>query len=1207
MQVDIERIEQGLLAINNLWVLPIQIAISMVLLFNEVSYAMFAGLVSISLILILNHYISIVQKSATDDTMIWKDKRMKLSSEVFNSILNIKFNAWEDNFLQKILDLRLEELKHVWRFLFIAAINVYLLWMAPYVVSVSTITFYTRILHYDVSAAKIFTALALFRMLQDPLRQLPNCITQLYQAISSIERLDKFYQAREKVLIDSILQLPCGAISIPESNFEWYETMDLVQGGEKQIIPKFVDASHTSKWWNILNKGLNSSKQRYSKVLDDSTHDVEEQDKVELRVLSSNSERSAIEDNSLSKTDSSIQSPLGHSRFILRLPQYKIQPGDLVFIKGKIGSGKSSFLSAILGEMYASNYPATIYPSSSNIYSSIKILGSNSSVSYASQQAWIQHMTVKENILFESAYNETRYQRVVDACALIDDFLELPNYDETMIGEKGLNLSGGQKARIALARAVYANSDIILLDDVLAALDPKVGNKVFQKCILELLRGKTRLIVSHNEELWKHQGINVLITFGSDEEQVHIARHSSASDKPAISSPTAFSKSVSIDDVEYIMSSKYLPRQCIPGYFDSETVGNIDLSTGPRDLSYKKNYSFVGNHSDHDSSISEMLYSKSKNKSDNRQTMTYEEDRSYGAVNSQVYKSYIDAMGGWRIVGFLCIVQSVWQCLSVSSDIYLSHWSKENDVQQERYLDQNLVIYSVLTLGSGLVVLVRTMTVSTAGYYAAKSLFERMLGSLINAPSNWLDRNPSGRLLNRMSDDQAKVDCALPFAFGSVFATGFSLAGDLLAVMGITRYLVIVMIPIGYIYSRLTAIYLRCSRDIQRLMSLSQSPILTYISEISDGLVVVRAMGSKAIEFVTVRNQNLVDENCRMAHLVMASSCWFTLRIQVTGTIILFFIIIISFSCKSFISPGLLGLSISYGLSLSNSLQSLIFNVAWFENSMICPERIVEYINIPQEGTPSQKSLFLEDAAEDVVDMSKGIKNNINNVEKIDRESQSSSSWSPHGSIRYDQVRFRYQPGNTISSLHCIDIQNLTNLFFLGGELVLKNVSFNIPAGSKVGVVGRTGSGKSSLIMSLFRIAELSGGAIYIDGINIQIIQLKVLRSNIEIIPQNPVLFKGRLRLCLDPLQRFSDHDIWNAMKKSSLDTVLFNTDSNREGGSKVRFVSNYLEYELAENGGNLSVGERQMVVLTRAILNGAKVRTISISFQGHNLISCFL
>ena len=502
------------------------------------------------------------------------------------------------------------------------------------------------------------------------------------------------------------------------------------------------------------------------------------------------------------------------------------------------------------------------------------------------------------------------------------------------------------------------------------------------------------------------------------------------------------------------------------------------------------------------------------------------------------------------------------------------------------------------------------------------------------------------------------MDCNLPFAVGSIFATFFSVGGDLLTVMVVTRYFIFAAFPILLAYRLVMNTYLRASREIQRLQSTSQSPVLTFMSELTHGVQIIRAFGKDTIARVIIRNEALLDLNSVQQFMGSATSAWFVLRIQIVGALILLCISFLAFA--SHLPPGLIGLSISYGINVSNGLEGAVMILSWFENSMVCPERIQQYCDVESEGTANQKKIYrrnsLEEEGEEednddndgsnvgsqleistnvglmralalgqqpeseVSDVERGLNttnsSNETNSSSISQENTTIcsaeldlSTWPKYGSIEFRCVSFRYQPL---------------------GELVLKKISFTIHGGQKIGLVGRTGSGKSSLSLCLFRIAELAAGEVFIDGVDIANLELHQLRSAIEIVPQNPVLFKGPLRSYMDPFDEYSDTEIYVALEKcylietvqrcSESSTVETNDFVASESGSNSTYnalhsssskpnnsnrknkkgavVTNQskrkplgqmacLYAELSENGDNLSVGERQMLVLARALLRG--------------------
>ena len=510
---------------------------------------------------------------------------------------------------------------------------------------------------------------------------------------------------------------------------------------------------------------------------------------------------------------------------------------------------------------------------------------------------------------------------MITACSLLTDLRELPAGDLTEVGEKGFSLSGGQKARIALARAVYSDDcDVLLLDDVLSALDTVVAQHVFEECIVKLCRHKTRVLVTHKEELLSHPSVNGLLRIDAgmiayeklaDSTVKHVLEPDSLTENSESDAPQA-------ERLYWTSLRNAEMHRVIPTYGKQELSGQSSLGGSGAKI-------------------------------------TKEEDREQGSVSLRVYSHYFEALGGWRLFAFLVVVQITWQFLMVGSDLYLSSWSTETGPEQAKDLLSNVLCYAVLALGSGVMVLVRSLTVSFAGYYAAKLLFEQMLASLLAAPMAWFDQNPSGRILNKCGDDQSKVDVTLPIAIGSVFSIGFSLLGDLLSVVVITRYLVVGLLPVFVVYVYVTRRYLNISRELQRMTSLSQSPMLTFLSETVHGTSLIRAFGANNLAQFQRENDGLIDTNNAVMYLSNGLAAWFMLRIQIIGTVILLFISILIFLGSSYLSPGLAGMCLSSGLSLTSSLQSIVWMLSWLENMMVAPERLQQYIDVLPEGTEQQK------------------------------------------------------------------------------------------------------------------------------------------------------------------------------------------------------------------------------------------------------------
>jgi len=1326
---DIERITDMVVQGHRFWALPVQIMVSMVVLFFVVSYAMLFGLAAIILVMTFNRYIAYRMKKENDLVQKAKDERMSDVSACFNSSLVIKLNAWELKFQEKIFGSRAVELRHIWNCMFLGAVNICLLWLAPCLVSTATIASYAT-MSEDIQAAEIFTALSLFKSLQDPFRDLPGIITQYFQMQTSLERLQKLYYMNEKEF-DTFMQheaesrgeaadAPAMAVVVDRCVLFWGSTdvEDDTDGDKKEA--KLLDESERSdmdKSTGVLltpDRDANDSKSRAGKAGPVPEFVIESAEDLEVELGDAE-----VDNNSLG--------------FRLQFPVFEIQKGEVIAITGQTGAGKSSVISALLGNMYVDTDSPDANQHSPGEYDAKDISESvplrlHGTVSYASQQAWIQNESFLENILMGMPQDDEKLRRVIDACALRQDLIELGSGLSQQIGEKGVGLSGGQKARVALARAMYADTDIVLLDDVFAALDVTVGRHVFQKGVVELMRGKTIIMVTHNKDILGHGRVDGVVKVvdgvvefsrgevprsrqNSDAADAAIPRSRSATydahnshGKCLVSqhcsiAVAAYSYAqapwpVGADEVDVgagitgavvgvtplsSMSSLASIQPKNPGSQGSsgsltlalpteanrvdDPLGNPESASSPSqsrnsngrkmsidapsplvtrqrqfsidsnlsDVSYlddlnsedrlRRNHSFYGRPVKRDDAQEHAgVHAKSSSIPslpsaeavlEKKKTSTVrDEERAEGNISMDVYLAYINAMGGKKMLIFLTCIQCCWQGLSVSGDLWLSYWTNHSDSWQQNHVSRNILVYSVLSLGSGFTVFIRTCTIASGGYRASKSLFEQMTRALLHAPMSWLDINPSGRILNRFSHDMSKVDMDLPYAVGGCFACVFSALGTLLAVSVITKWLVIVAIPIGWLYGDLMGKYVKASREIQREQQTSQSPVLSFMSEVSAGATIVNAYC--AVPRFIDRNDEKINLNSQMVFMSQAAQAWFVIRVQALGACVLLFICIFAFGqLGGAINPSLVGLSLSYGLAISDQLQFVVMLLSWFENSMVCPERVLQYCNIPQEGTEFQKQLFRgqiqggDAKSRDPSVASAGRASASGDSQTGVELSPMHKSYVTNGAIEFRDVCFRYQPDS---------------------EDVLSRLSFNVKGGEKIGIVGRTGSGKSSLSMSLFRVAELSSGAIFIDGHDCSEMSLLDLRSSIEIIPQAPVVLKGSVRLNIDPFTLYSDEAVYKALEKACLVktvTKLYeqqqqsrkkeanrdkdkDKDKGKASSHKNKNSSNssvdatpapkaYSEYSilgalLDESGGNLSVGEKQLLVMSRALLANSKI-----------------
>ncbi|TMW69131.1 hypothetical protein Poli38472_001287 [Pythium oligandrum] len=751
------------------------------------------------------------------------------------------------------------------------------------------------------------------------------------------------------------------------------------------------------------------------------------------------------------------ETEVANADLALRDVNFQVRDGDFVVIRGPVGAGKSSLVAAILGEL----------PRATGM-----VFVRTEKVAYYSQQPWIQNLTIRDNILFGLPFDAKKYERVIDACGLTKDFEQFPAGDETEIGQKGVNLSGGQKARVSLARACYSDADIFILDSPLAAVDAVVQSEIFNKCLCGLLEKKTVLLVTHLHDVIESEAVDMKISV-SPEGVTSVTR-----------------------------KERTQPRRAYAKMHVEKVDEPADL---PQDDVIKQGGSSG--------------------------TLIEKEGREEGRVAKNVFLMYLNAIGGIKFGAMYLSLLVGWQTFQVCSDLWLSHWTGSNSDSNSSgaTLEYNVSIYALLGVGTMICAFLRAILFGFGSLRGSRALFTAMTKSLLNAPLRFFDANPIGRIVNRYSEDMANVDFRVnlfgPVTYGSVTIL------QLITAMFVIRYLGLFFIPLIYLYAKIALFYLNTSREVSRLLKVSTSPILNHLSQSEEGIAVIRAFGPSYVDRAIDEAFKRIDGNSRVWYAETLVNQWFAVRIQMIGFAIVLIVVSALLVLRDYLSPGLVGLAFMYAVNIDVELSYMVKAWSEMEIAMVGPERVSEYIGIPAEGSSKDSNQVIIPA-------------------------DLSPLWPKKGSIKFDNVVFAYKPG---------------------AEPVLKGLSFDIKPNENIGIVGRTGAGKSSLTMALFRINELESGRIVIDGQDISTINLHTLRSRMSIIPQVPVLFKGPLRAYMDPFNAYTDADIWQAFDKIGLKDMISALDGK-------------LDHELSENGENFSVGERQMLCLARALLRQSRV-----------------
>ncbi|XP_065356726.1 multidrug resistance-associated protein 1 isoform X6 [Calliphora vicina] len=794
----------------------------------------------------------------------------------------------------------------------------------------------------------------------------------------------------------------------------------------------------------------------------------------------------------------------------------EVKKNTLCAIVGTVGSGKSSVIQAFLGEM-------------EKISGSVNTVGS---IAYVPQQAWIQNATLRENILFGRDYDRKRYNRVIDACALRADIDMLSAGDQTEIGEKGINLSGGQKQRISLARAVYSDADLFFLDDPLSAVDSHVGKHIFEEVVgpKGLLAKKTRILVTHG------------ITFLPQTDNIYVMKLGEISEdgtyQELLNKKGDFSDFLlqhiqegneEVEDLDVIKQQLEgtLQSDELKGKFEKviKLARTESLSDSVSVRSFESGRSSLRRRRiDRQDSQTSMISATSKTKLQiEEQGKLIETEKSQtGGVEFAVYKHYIKSVGIFLSMATL-ILNFVFQAFQIGSNLWLTKWSNDQQVANDTGLrDMYLGVYGAFGFGQALLSYGVSLVPHLGALQAASILHYVLLTSVLKLPMLFFDTTPQGRLLSRFSKDIDALDVVIPRLLGGIWCA-FEVLATIVVISISTPIFLAVIIPIAFLYYFAQRFYVATSRQLMRLESVSRSPIYSHFGETVTGVSTIRAY-SVQHRFID-ESDTKVDKNQVCKYPSLIANRWLAIRLEMVGNLIILFASLFAVLGGQ-TNPGLVGLSVSYALQVTQTLNWLVRMSSDIETNIVAVERIKEYGETKQEAPWELEN------------------------------SRVPKDWPLEGQVVFDNFKVRYREGL---------------------DLVLRGISFKIAGGEKVGIVGRTGAGKSSLTLSLFRIIEAASGRILIDDIDIATLGLHMLRSRLTIIPQDPVLFSGSLRINLDPFEVKSDAEIWKALELSHLKVF-------------VKSLPAGLNHEISEGGDNLSVGQRQLVCLARALLRKTKV-----------------
>ncbi|XP_058544372.1 ATP-binding cassette sub-family C member 8 isoform X5 [Neofelis nebulosa] len=1083
----------------NLWAMPVQIIVGVILLYYILGVSALIGAAVIILLAPVQYFVATKLSQAQRSTLEYSNERLKQTNEMLRGIKLLKLYAWENIFCTRVEMTRRKEMTSLRAFAVYTSISIFMNTAIP--IAAVLITFVGHVSFFkeaDFSPSVAFASLSLFHILVTPLFLLSSVVRSTVKALVSVQKLSEFLSSAE----------------IREEQCAPREPAPQGQTNKYQAVPlKVVNRKHPAR---EDCRGFTAPLQRLVPSADGDA------DNYCVQIIG----------GFFTWTPDGIPTL---SNITIRIPR-----GQLTMIVGQVGCGKSSLLLATLGEMqkisgavfWNSSLPDETGEDPSPERETVAYLDvrKRGPVAYASQKPWLLNATVEENITFESPFNKQRYKMVIEACSLQPDIDILPHGDQTQIGERGINLSGGQRQRISVARALYQHTNVVFLDDPFSALDVHLSDHLMQAGILELLQDdkRTVVLVTHKLQYLPHADWIIAMKDGTIQREGTLKDFQRSECQLFEHWKTLMNRQDQELEKETVMERKATePPQGLPRAMSSRDGLLQDEEEEEEEAA----------ESEEEDNLSSVLHQRAK-------------------IPWRACAKYLSS-AGILLLSLLVFSQLLKHMVLVAIDYWLAKWTdsaltlspaaRNCSLSQECSLDQTVyaMVFTVLCSLGIVLCLVTSVTVEWTGLKVAKRLHRSLLNRIILAPMRFFETTPLGSILNRFSADCNTIDQHIPSTLECLSRSTLLCVSAVAVISYVTPVFLVALLPLAVVCYFIQKYFRVASRDLQQLDDTTQLPLLSHFAETVEGLTTIRAFRYEAR--FQQKLLEYTDSNNIASLFLTAANRWLEVRMEYIGACVVLIAAVtsISNSLHRDLSAGLVGLGLTYALMVSNYLNWMVRNLADMEIQLGAVKRIHGLLKTEAES-----------------------------YEGLLAPSLIPKNWPDQGKIQIQNLSVRYD-----SSL----------------KPVLKHVNALISPGQKIGICGRTGSGKSSFSLAFFRMVDMFEGRIIIDGIDIAKLPLHTLRSRLSIILQDPVLFSGTIRFNLDPEKKCSDSTLWEALEIAQLKLV-------------VKALPGGLDAIITEGGENFSQGQRQLFCLARAFVRKTSIfimdeATASIDMATENIL----